>query len=378
MSEKILFVDDETHILDSMKRQLRKRFEIVTALSGQEALDICRSEGPFAVIISDMRMPEMNGIELLSTIKEIYPDTVRMMLTGNADQETATEAVNKGQIFRFLTKPCPIPLLITSLALALRQHRLLTAERELLDQTLKGSIKVMSEILSFTNPALFSSNSRIHSLVMNLADMLNIGNRWQLEIAALMSQIGCISLPSEIINKLYADIPLSDEELEMYAKHPEVGIGLLENVPRLEGVVHIIKNQLKPFHEFSDEESSNEDLDLAAQVLKAAFDFDLLRFQGISTSDAIKRLINREEIYNPKVLSVLKKIKGRENKAAVVSIRVSEIAVGMMVEENIMAKNGTLLAPKGQVITWPILQGLVNFSKQVGVMEPVRLRTSSE
>ena len=88
MSEKILFVDDEPNVLQSIQRQLRKRFDMVTAEGGEEALRILKEQGPFAVIVSDMRMPGMNGVELLAQAKDLHPDTVRLMLTGNADQET--------------------------------------------------------------------------------------------------------------------------------------------------------------------------------------------------------------------------------------------------------------------------------------------------
>ena len=94
-SEKILFVDDEPNVLQSMERQLRKRFSLRTAEGGEEALRILKEEGPFAVIVSDMRMPGMDGVQLLSRTKEIYPDTVRLMLTGNADQDTAVDAVKE-------------------------------------------------------------------------------------------------------------------------------------------------------------------------------------------------------------------------------------------------------------------------------------------
>ncbi|MBU0961171.1 MAG: response regulator, partial [Proteobacteria bacterium] len=140
MTDKILLVDDEPNVLQSMQRQLRKRFNITTAESGNDALAKLKEQGPFAVIISDMRMPGMDGVQLLSRVKSTFPDTVRIMLTGNADQETATEAVNVGQIFRFLNKPCSTAVLATSIALAVRQYNLITAEKELLNKTLKGSI----------------------------------------------------------------------------------------------------------------------------------------------------------------------------------------------------------------------------------------------
>lgn len=372
MNDKILFVDDEVNILDSMRRQLRKRFQIDTAISGQEALEKLKSEGPFAVIVSDMRMPEMDGIELLKTVKAMYPDTVRLMLTGNADQETAIEAVNKGQIFRFLSKPCPIPTLVTSLALALHQYQLITAEKELLDETLKGSIKVLSELLSFTNPTAFSSGVRIRSKVMQVAEQLSLDSLWHLEIAALLSQIGCVTLPGEILKKVFASIELSPEEFEMFNNHPKIGSTLLENIPRMEKVAYIIGNQLKPYSEYSADEG-DPDQNLAAQILKAVFDYDLLLFQGLEHYEALRRLNRQRADYNPLVLEQLKHIKASENAREISLMRIQDLTVGMVIEENIMAKNGMLLTPKGQEITWPVLQGLLNFSRQVGVIEPVRV-----
>lgn len=372
MSEKILFVDDEVQILDSMKRQLRKRFKIVTAESGNQALELMKTEGPFSVVVSDMRMPIMDGVELLTTIKDMYPETVRMMLTGNADQGTAIEAVNKGQIFRFLNKPCPVPTLVTSLALAQRQYRLITAERELLDKTLKGSVKVLSELLSFASPAAFSSGLRIRSLVVQIAEAMEINQVWQLEIAALMSQIGCVTLPEEIINKLYANLALDEEELEMYHNHPDAGARLLENIPRMEGVVAIIKNQLKDFGEYEQSDDEIEETDLGAQIIRVIFDYDLSLYQGMVHNEAVQHL-QRNSNYNPEVLKHLGKVKRSDKPTQVVSLKIKDLTVGMVTEDDIIAKNNTLLAPKGQEITWPVLQGLQNFSKKVGVKEPVRV-----
>jgi response regulator RpfG family c-di-GMP phosphodiesterase len=380
MTEKVIFVDDEDHILQSMKRQLRKRFDISTALSGEEALQILKNEGPFAVIISDMRMPVMDGIELLTRVKDFYPDTVRLMLTGNADQETAIDAVNKGQIFRFLNKPCPTSTLVTSIALAQRQYRLITAEKELLDKTLKGSVKVLSELLSLANPTAFSSGYRIKGLVEELARKIGFEQVWQLEIAALMSQIGCITLPSEILDKLYAGFELEPDELEMYRNHPKVGANLLENIPRLETVVGIISRQLMTFQELEEESATNdklsEDVSLGAQVVKVAIDYDLLQFGGMNHTDAVKKLKNRK-IYNPAIIKHLPGIRLNSDHTRIVSLNVKDISIGMIVEENIMAKNGALITPKGQEVTWPVLQGVKNFAKQVGVQEPIRVRLQS-
>ena len=374
MTEKILFVDDETNVLESIARQLRKRFTLSTALSGQEALRIMKEEGPFAVIISDMRMPGMDGVQLLERVKELYPDTVRMMLTGNADQGTAIEAVNKGQIFKFLNKPSSTAVLVPAIALAQRQYRLITAEKELLDMTLKGSVKVLAELLSLSNPTAFSCGYRIKNVVVELALLLDQGHIWKFEIAALMSQIGCITLPIEILHKKNADIHLTVQEDDMYRSHPKAGASLLAGIPRLESVAAMIAEQLRPYDAFTEELSSDEESNLGAQILHAALDYDRLLFRGKTHKDAIRELSLETGEYNPDVLKLLGNVKIQEKHASIVSLRIQDISVGMIAEENIHAKNGILLAPKGQEITWPVLQGLLNFSRQVGVREPVLVR----
>lgn len=131
MNKRILFVDDETNVLHAYRRNLRNLFDVHIASDGYEGLKIINENEPFAVVISDYRMPEMDGIEFLHKVKEISPDTVRIVLTGYADLQTAIDAINEGNIFRFLTKPIPNDKLIISLNDAIEQYRLITTEKEL-------------------------------------------------------------------------------------------------------------------------------------------------------------------------------------------------------------------------------------------------------
>ena len=106
MNKSILLVDDESNILQGFKRHLHRNYDLELAVGGQAALDLIADHGPFAVVVSDMQMPEMSGVELLREVSRRSRHTVRVMLTGNADQQTAVDAVNEGSIFRFLNKPC--------------------------------------------------------------------------------------------------------------------------------------------------------------------------------------------------------------------------------------------------------------------------------
>ena len=190
MNRKVLLVDDDVNILDAYRRVLRGKLELSVAEGGKEALTILKRSDPFAVIVSDYRMPEMDGIEILARARELCPDTVRIMLTGQADMQAAIDAINQGNIFRFLTKPCPSEIFLKQVYAGMEQYRLIHAERELLDQTLKGSIKVLVDILALVNPMAFSRLGLIRSLAKNLAIQLGEKDIWKVELAALLSQIG--------------------------------------------------------------------------------------------------------------------------------------------------------------------------------------------
>jgi len=130
MSSKVLIVDDDPNVLSGFRRHMRNRLTIHAVCNGKEALEALEGEGPFAVIVADMRMPGMSGVQLLGEFVRRAPDTSRIMLTGCGEQETAKEAVNEGNIFRFLTKPCPPETLVKVIEEAIEEHIRIVQERE--------------------------------------------------------------------------------------------------------------------------------------------------------------------------------------------------------------------------------------------------------
>jgi DNA-binding NtrC family response regulator len=162
MTEKILFVDDEPLVLQGFERLLRRTFRIETTVSAKEALTKMGQTGPYAVVVCDMRMPEMDGARLLSKIRIEFPDVVRIMLTGNSDQETAVRAVNEGHIFRFLTKPCDEELLSKTLDAALIQSRLVCYKENLLEKA-RGGRKLPPETRQYA--AFQAIAEKVHELL---------------------------------------------------------------------------------------------------------------------------------------------------------------------------------------------------------------------
>lgn len=123
-NRRVLFVDDEPMVLEAMQRQVGEIFDVHTATSGNQGLAILKSGIKFAIIVADMRMPGMDGIEFLMQAKDIDPDAVPMMLTGNADRQTAVDAIEMGQVFHFLTKPCNRERMVKSLEDGLQLYML--------------------------------------------------------------------------------------------------------------------------------------------------------------------------------------------------------------------------------------------------------------
>jgi len=375
VTEKILCVDDDPHVLQAWQRQLRRQFHIETAQDPQQALEAVANRGPYAVIVSDMRMPGMDGIRFLARAKALSPDSVRIMLTGYSDQATAIQAVNEGSIFRFLTKPCPPETLTKALAAALEQYRLVTAEKELLEKTLRGSIKVLTDVLSLVNPAAFGRASRVRRVVSQLCKAMNVDKPWQLEIAAMLSQIGCVTLPQETVDKLYRGERLSPEESQMVEAHPSLGRDLVANIPRLEAVGEIIAYQEKRFNGggIPADSRAGEEIPLGARILKVALDFDTLQSKGLAGPEALQELRQRPGWYDPDVLRALETVVGIERDLAIQEVRIPELATNMILAEDVRTTSGLLLVSKGQEVTPSLRQRLKNFAKKVDIEEPIRV-----
>ncbi len=353
MNKKVLFVDDDSNILQGYRRVLRKEFDIHIALGGEEAIDAIATEGDFAVIVSDMRMPEMDGIEFLAVAKEIAPESVRVMLTGDSGQQTAMDAVNEGMVFRFLAKPCSAESMSKVLNAAIEQHLLITAEKQLLEQTLSQSLEVMVDILAMVNPAAFSRATRVKRLASKIATSLGIKNLWEIEIAAMLSQIGCITVPENILNKIANCEPLSADELNCYYKHPQIAYKLIARIPRMKYVAEIIAHQnfRLPDYQLNDAKFLGTNTMKCAQILKVVLDFDKMLSLGNSPHSAFRKIAVYKDWYDAEVLKVIENLLDEKvEEYTTEKIRIEDLKFGMVIDENLWYTDGTETIEKGQEV----------------------------
>ena len=306
MTETILFVDDDIHLVSAMQRSLYKSYRVELALSADDALAAI-AETRYAVVVSDFQMPGMNGVELLTRVKQLAPEAVRILLTGQAELEVAIDAVNQGNIFRFLRKPCPHELLKTTLDAGLAQYRLQMAERDVLQETLIGTVALLTEMLGAIEPAAFGRASRLRWCVRKLALELCLEDPWQFEAAAMLSQIGCLPVASETLSKYFGAEPGDEHRLDPPKPH-RVARRLLERVPRLQTVARMIDRQDRSFEDESGWSPEAYAIALGGDMLRVALDFDELVGKNLAFADALAGLHRNPARYNPRVLAALEKV----------------------------------------------------------------------
>ena len=312
-------------------------------------------------------------------MRERAPDTVRILLTGQADIESAIAAVNHGQIFRFLTKPCKTETLVASIRAAAEQHRLITAEHVLLDQTLRGSIHALTDILSLTNPLAFGRAIRLKQSCADLVAALGLTLSWQIEVAAMLSQIGCITLAAETHEKLYYGKPLTHDETEMVRHLPTIAVQLLDKIPRLEAVRAILLNAPNSFDGIGNAPGAprGQAIPLGARILKIVGDYDTLEAVGHGPDTAISILQKRSGKYDPEIWAVFVRAKTTSPAQGISEVLLSALHPGMYLAQGVSSTSGMLLVARKQEVTLGLLHRLRNLPKGT-VREPITVFVPAE
>jgi response regulator RpfG family c-di-GMP phosphodiesterase len=357
---RVLCVDDEPRVVEGLVLHLRKDYEVHTALSGDEGLKVLKKSGGACVVISDMRMPGMDGATFLHHVLTFYPDATRILLTGEPGRDAAISAVNNARIFRFLTKPCPPDQLKTAVEAGVIQYRLINAERSILKETLIGCIKALVDVLAIANPIAFGRASRVKRLALDFATALHCSDFWQLEAAAMLSQIGYLSLPPELLEKLYYGEALTPSEKTLAAGVPDVAMALLENIPRLDPVVQILAAL-----NWKDEallRLGDGTIGMGTRILGLVLEYDVLNTQGHSVDVAVQTLRRRAPRYTEELIEKFGQFLGAgSGKSELRQMPLKAVQPGMVIAQDLRTQMGTLLVSRGFEVTSLFLERSRNF-----------------
>jgi response regulator RpfG family c-di-GMP phosphodiesterase len=388
---KILFVDDESDLLSLYQRAMRNRFPMDTATSGEEALRLMAEQGPYAVIVADMRMPKMDGLQLLAQVGERWPETVRIMCTGDSDPQTAIEAINQGRVFSFLPKPASPEQLAAALEAGLAQFTVAQAERDVLERTLTGTVRLLTDLLSAVDPVRMGVSERLKEDMHRFLVALGGKGNWEYEMGAALSGIGYLTLPPAVLLRHSNREDLPPNEMEMVRRVPKAGAELVANIPRLGGVAQIILYQAKNYDGtgFPSDTVMGESIPAGARILRVLVDLADLRVRGMTDEAALELLCSRVDRYDPRVVATLKKTglsvlrrepTVRPSPRAAASARFQHVAVdglrpGHTLAEDLRTTEGLLIFAAGQAITPTKLQMIQNFARLSSIKQPIKVDT---
>ncbi len=357
---RVLCVDDEPRVLEGLRLHLRKDYDVHCAVSGAEAIQKLRELKQVAVIVSDMRMPGMDGATLLHQVMQQFPSVTRILLTGEPGRDAAVSAVNKGNIFRFLTKPCAPDQLKVAVDAAVMQHRLLNAEQRILQETVLGCINALTDVLALASPVAFGRASGVKRVAAEFAAKLECGEFWQLEAAAMLSQIGYLSLPVEVVEKLYYGENLTADEQKLADDVAKVAIRLLEHIPRLDPVLQILTALNWPDEQLA--RLGDGTIGLATRVLSMTLHYDALISRGHAVGLAVQTLRTRANRYGTALIEQFAQHVGAtEGAQKICELPLRSLQPGMTLLEDLRTSNGTLLVPRGFEVTQTFLERIRNY-----------------
>ncbi len=304
--ETVLLVDDDERLLNDLRSQLRGKFEIVTAVGGERALEILENQSEIAVIICDMQIRGMTGIEVLEAFSKKSSATTRIMLTANADQDCAIEAINRSHVYGFLKKPCSTDSLIEGIENGLTHHRLLVREKNLMETTLAGSIKLLSDVVSLMDPAATLDSRKIGRWADVLSPHLIGVNRWELNFAVMLAPLGRIAIPLDALLRHNKNESLSAEERAMIESVPKVGNRLLNNIPSMATVSNAVLYQDKNFDGsgFPDDNTHGAEIPVIARVLRILKSLAEISGDSELAATHLDELLRHKEWFDPELLLI--------------------------------------------------------------------------
>lgn len=368
----LLCVDDEPELLAAVKLNLRRWYRVTTADSGPSALALFDAHtgpagiSPFDVVVSDMRMPNMTGAELLTQLRHRYPKMPRLLLSGQSDLDSAIAAINDAKVFRFLTKPCSRDVLVEAIDEALEQARLRDVERVLLDKTLHGTVELLTEVLGLVSPSAYARTMRVDAIVRRLSNAINRPVNWELNLAAMLSQIGFVVVPES-----EADPETTNAADQRQA---QVAANLLDKIPRLETVAELVRLQ----NSATAREQSQKQIEwkaehLDAELLRVAVQVEHLMSSGSTHGEAADELANWASPPPLFLLDALKADSEADSELVEFSARVKELKPGMQIRDRVVTTSGTMLAGDGVHLSAALIGRILVFASSQGIREPIEV-----
>ena len=380
LSNNIMIVDDSEEnrmILQEMVNKLGYVHQSYD--NAKDALDYLRQNSVDCILL-DIKMPEMSGIEMLGLIKrdKHLSDIPIIMVTGVEDSKSIVDCITNGAQ-DYVTKPFEPEILSARIKGVIKRYEVYLNEKELVDKTFFGSVKLLNDLLSVLSPQIFGKSNQIRRIAKAICNEIEYKDTNDVELAALFSHIGCISLSSDILDKLVNGKFLLTEEKNIFDNHPLLGYKLLKNIPLLENVTNAILYQNKNYDGSGPpamEKISAEDIPLPARILRGAIEYHYSKMRAGSTLELSEMLKTKESMFDPNIFKALQKVMVKDNTRDLKELKVNQLKVGMIFAEDIFTTTKIKVGGQWQEITDGILERISNIHIQIGVREPLKVFTN--
>lgn len=375
---KILCVDSETSVVRGIRAYFNDDYRISIASSSAEGLGLL-AEDDFAAVLVALRMPKQSGTEFLRQVRDRWPYTQRMMIAEDPEGPALVEAVNRAAVQFVTKKPVDPTELARLFREAVGQHAVAVRDRDRLEDTGNGVVALLSEVMSVAAPRPLSRANAVEAYVLHMCKALGVTQTGPYQLAALLGRLGCIALEPTTLDRHFASQSLDPKERRLLETHPAVGERLLRNIPDLELVAEIVGLQHEP--PAWDGELPNDRagrVAFGANLLAVAQAMDDRILMGEKGKDATAYLRRNTRHLNRKLLLLLDGASTAVKAKKLHSFAVAELAVGMILDQDVATKAGKRLVRRGGTLTPALIERLRNFSASVGVSEPIRVRVPAE
>jgi response regulator RpfG family c-di-GMP phosphodiesterase len=362
---RILIVDDEAPNVLLLERMLsRAGFAHLTSTTDSRLVREMVEESSPDLILLDLHMPDVDGFGVLEALRPLLEVEYLpvLVLTADATRRVMERALSGGAK-DFLTKPFDSTEVLLRIRNLLETRFLHRRERVLLEQTLEGSIRALVDVLSIVNPAGFSRALRTRDAVGTLLAHMGIESQWELEIAAMLSQIGSVVLPPAVVERHYYGKTLTHSDTVAVNGMAKVASRLVDGIPRMDGVARILMDQDRRFDGKGApaDRPHGTDLPWGARILKVLLDLDILETRGLPPESAMEMVRSRTGWYDPEIVELVAEMREIEmNRRRIVEMDVKELRRGMVLAEDIRTTTDMLLVARGQTVTEKLLDRLRN------------------
>ncbi|MBF0371039.1 MAG: response regulator [Magnetococcales bacterium] len=376
--QTLLLVDDTPAHIDVLVANLGQEYRLLIARDGLSALKIVTHGSSLPdLILLDVRMPEMDGYEVCRQLKQMEKirEVPVIFVTAEAEIEDEAKGFAAGGV-DYITKPVSPPILKARVKTHLALLDARQSVQKLLQETLAGTIHLLTEVLALANPVAFRRTSRIKRLVRHMAKGIDRVDSWQFELAAGLSQLGCITLPGATLKRIFGEGNVSKKELDRFAAHPGIGSRLLERIPRLEKVAQMIaeQNEPRPGPFWDDPKERNAGV-LGSQLIKMAFDFERQRTKGVPPEEIIQKMGRKPDLFDPALVKILASHPDFQSNERRVTLK--ELTTDMIIIQDVLSQSGEKILLKGTEVTPPILEFITASAGDEGIQEPLLVQLVS-